>query len=185
MQIEVEKEFKYLVTPGQFKTLLSKCNSKYHFIDEKLQLNYYYDTKDNALNRARTTVRIRQQNENLKLQIKKHNNDGNLTKSDEYSINVEALPYYLRIPNINDSLFLKGVLITERKGFSFLRNSIIYFDINTYLGMIDYEIEIEIDEEDKNEVLRVIKHLKLEHATIKSKSERLFERLEKIMTLSY
>lgn len=178
---ETEKEFKFLVSDEQFKVLLSKCHAKYPFVKHKLQANYYYDTEDNALNKAKTTVRIRQQHSDMKLQIKKHRELNNgLSTSDEYSGKIDTLPSALKIPDVPESLHLKGVLVTERKIFSFGKNSIICFDGNMYLGICDYEVEIEVDEADKDEVLMTIDYLGLIYTPAVSKSERFFKRLELI-----
>ena len=178
---EIEKEYKYLVSAEQFQVLLSKCNEKYPFFKHKLQVNYYYDTEDNALNSAKTTVRIRQHHSDMKLQIKKHKECNNgLSTSDEYSGKIDTLPSAFKIPGVFSSLYLKGVLVTERKTFSFGKNSSICFDGNMYLGVCDYEIEIEVDEADKGSVLTVVEYLALTQKSIASKSERFFERLEAI-----
>lgn len=176
---ETEKEFKYLVNADQFQELLSKCKEEYPFIKHKLQANYYYDTDENALNKSRTTVRIRQQHSDMKLQIKRHrkNKDG-LATSDEYSGQIDTLPSTLKIPDVYDILILKGVLITERTMFSFGKNSTICFDSNMYLGICDYEIEIEVDDGDINLARMAIEDLGLTSKLFLSKSERFFRRLE-------
>ena len=178
---ETEKEFKFLVSDEQFKVLLSKCNAKFHFVKHKLQANYYYDTDENALNKSRITVRIRQQHSDMKLQIKRHrkNKDG-LATSEEYSRKIDTLPSILKIPDISSRLYLKGVLITERKVFSFGENSIICFDGNMYLGVCDFEVEIEVDEADEDKALTVIEYFGLIQKPIVSKSERFFKRLEEM-----
>lgn len=179
MLLEIEKEYKYLVSAEQYQELLSKCTVKYPLVKRKLQVNYYYDTEDNALNKAKTTVRIRQHHSDMKLQIKRHGELINgLSTSKEYSEKIDTLPSDLKIPDVSDSLQLKGVLITERKTFSFGQNSIICFDGNMYLGICDYEIEIEVNEADKDEVLTVIEQLGLTQKPILSKSERFIKRLE-------
>lgn len=176
---KTEKEFKFLVSAEQFQAVLSKCNAKYTFVKHKLQANYYYDTKDNALNKAKTTIRIRQQYSDMELQIKKHRGKKNgLATSDEYIGKIETLPVVLKIPDVHDSLNLKGVLITERRSYSFGENSIICFDGNTYLGVCDYEVEIEVDECDMDSAFEMIEDLGLNSKTNVSKSERFFERLE-------
>ena len=178
---ETEKEFKYLVNAELFQALLSKCNEEYPFIKQKLQANYYYDTEDNSLNKSRTTVRIRQQQSDMKLQIKRHreNKDG-LATSDEYSGQIDTLPSTLKIPDVYDVLIIKGVLVTARTMFSFGKNSTICFDSNMYLGICDYELEIEVDDADVNLALMAIEDLGLNSKSFLSKSERFFERLEEI-----
>ena len=102
---EVETEYKYLISNEHFQKLLSKCDEKYNFLEHKLQANYYYDTEDNALNRSKTTVRIRQNHNKMKLQIKKHRTEnGALSVSDEYSGSVDELPSALRIPDVQETI---------------------------------------------------------------------------------
>lgn len=176
---ETEKEFKYVVSAELFQTFLSKCNEEYQFVKHKLQANYYYDTDKDALNKLRTTVRIRQQHSDMKLQIKRHreNKDG-LATSDEYSGQIDTLPFTLKIPDVYDVLILKGVLITDRRMFSFGENSTICFDSNMYLGTCDYEIEVEVDDVDINLARMLIEDLGLNSESFLSKSERFFGRLE-------
>lgn len=182
---KTEKEYKYLVGVEQFQVLLTECNKKYSFVSNKLQANYYYDTEENILNDAKTTVRIRQHDSDMKLQIKKHRevNEG-LHISDESCTKIDTLPYKLKISDISDGLFLKGVLITERQIFKLGTKSRICFDKNIYLGFCDYEIELEIDEIDKDIALNVIENFGLMDATKESKSSRFFERLKVLETQS-
>lgn len=176
---EIETEYKYLLSVEQFQDVLSKCKMKFLFSEHKLQVNYYYDTDDNTLNSEKITIRIRQQHSDMKLQIKKHGEfDNGLSTSDEYSEKIDTLPSFMRIPDISDNVFLKGALVTERQAFSFGKNSNICFDENMYLGICDYEVEIEVDERDTEEALFVINYLGLAQKPIKSKSERFFRRLE-------
>ena len=62
--------------------------------------------------------------------------------------------------------------------FFFGRNSSIGFDENMYLGICDYEVEIEVDERDTEDALFIINYLGLAQKPIESKSERFFRRLE-------
>ena len=178
---EIETEYKYLLNVEQFQDVLAKCKMKFSFSEHKLQVNYYYDTDENTLNSEKITVRIRQQHSDMKLQIKKHREfDNGLSTSDEYSEKIDTLPSFMRIPDISDNVFLKGALVTERQVFSFGKNSNICFDENMYLGICDYEVEIEVDERDTAEALFVINYIGLAQKPIESKSERFFRRLEAI-----
>ena len=95
-----------------------------------------------------------------------------------YSGSVDELSSALRIPDVQETVTLKGVLITERKIYTFGENSTICFDGNMYLGVCDYEIEIEVGETDRQKALSVIEFLGLMQMPIMSKSERFFRRLE-------
>ena len=176
---EIETEYKCLLSVEQFQEVLSKCKMKLSFSEHKLQANYYYDTDDNTLNSEKITVRIRQQHSDMKLQIKKHGEFNNgLSTSDEYSGKIDILPSVMKIPDISENVILKGVLVTERQVFSFGINSSICFDGNMYLGICDYEVEIEVDERDTEDALSIINYLGLIQKPIESKSERFFRRLE-------
>ena len=152
---------------------------KFSFSEHKLQANYYYDTDANTLNSEKITIRIRQQHSEMKLQIKKHKEFNNgLSTSDEYSGKIDILPYVMKIPDIPDKVILKGALVTERQVFSFGKNSNICFDENMYLGICDYEVEIEVDERDTEDALSIINYLGLVQKPSESKSERFFRKLE-------
>ena len=115
----------------------------------------------------------------MKLQIKKHKEFNNgLSTSDEYSGKIDILPYVMKIPDIPDKVILKGALVTERQVFSFGKNSNICFDENMYLGICDYEVEIEVDERDTEDALSIINYLGLVQKPSESKSERFFRKLE-------
>ena len=115
----------------------------------------------------------------MKLQIKKHKEFNNgLSKSEEYSGKIDILPYVMKIPDIPDKVILKGALVTERQVFSFGKNSNICFDENMYLGICDYEVEIEVDERDTEDALSIINYLGLVQKPSESKSERFFRKLE-------
>lgn len=48
---------------------------------------------------------------------------------------MDELSSALRIPDVQETVTLKGVLITERKIYTFGENSTICFDENMYLGV--------------------------------------------------
>ena len=160
MQPTVETEYKYLINEERFMELLEKCNKRYSFSERKMQANYYYDTDSNVLNKSNTTVRIRQQHNKMKLQVKHHRAvKDSMALSDEHGRDVDKLPLAMRISEVNDTISLKGVLVTERTIYSFGENSTVCFDVNMYLGVCDYEIEVEFGENDNKEALSVIAYL--------------------------
>ena len=181
MQPTVETEYKYLINEERFMELLEKCNKRYSISERKMQANYYYDTDSNVLNKSNTTVRIRQQHNKMKLQVKHHRAvKDSMALSDEHGRDVDKLPLAMRISEVNDTISLKGVLVTERTIYSFGENSTVCFDVNMYLGVCDYEIEVEFGENDNKEALSVIAYLGLEYRPVMNKSARFFERLEAI-----
>lgn len=181
MQPTVEMEYKYLISEERFIELLEKCSKRYSFSECKMQINYYYDTDSYTLNKSNTTIRIRQQHNKMKLQVKNHRAvKGPMALSDEHRRSVDELPLAIRISEVNDTIFLKGVLVTERTVYFFGENSTVCFDVNMYLGVCDYEIEVEFGENDNKEALSVIAYLGLEYTPVMNKSARFFERLETI-----
>ena len=150
MQRETETEYKFLVSKEQFDKYFSLFVKKYGKATTKLQINYYYDTEDNMLNKNDVTVRIRQERGKLKWQVKKHSEkSGALFSSDEYSGSIEELPRFLRVDGVKEELLLKGSLVTERRVINFGAGGNLCFDISMYLGVIDYEIEVEYPDQDK------------------------------------
>lgn len=150
MKMETETEYKFLVSEEQFNKYFEFFVEKYGKAVTKLQVNYYYDTEDNMLNKNDVTVRIRQERGKLKWQVKKHSEKcGALFSSDEYSGSIEELPRFLRVDGVKKELLLKGSLMTERRVINFGAGGNLCFDISMYLGVIDYEIEVEYPVQDK------------------------------------
>jgi uncharacterized protein YjbK len=144
-------------------------------------VNYYYDTEDNMLNSNDVTVRIRQERDKLNWQIKKHSEKyGALFSSDEYSGSIEELPGFFMIDGVNEKLQLKGSSVTERRIINFGVSGKLCFDINMYLGVIDYEIEVEYSDQDRSigdAIAAVIDSMK---AMTITKSNRFFKKWEEI-----
>lgn len=176
---EVEREYKFLVSEEQF------LNVKNHFSKQiatnKIHTNYYYDTKDNYFNSIKHTIRIRQIEDKLKLQLKNHKKyiDG-YCFSEEKTIEINDIPITLNNEFLNVDVCLKGSLITVRDKFSFGKNSIVCFDENYYLGKCDFEVEIEFSQDDFVLVNEFIDKFGLQIKESMSKSERFFERWEDI-----
>ena len=151
MQKETETEYKFLVSKEQFEKYFALLVKKYGKATTKLQINYYYDTEDNTLNKNDVTVRVRQENDRIKWQIKRHTAKyGALFSSDEYCGSLDFLPGIIKFDEIEEELILKGSLITERRTINFGTGGKLCFDFNMYLGAYDYEIEVEYSEQNKS-----------------------------------
>lgn len=166
----IEKEIKKMCSFEEFRTykiLLEKstriCNS-----ENRLQINYYYDTFDYFLNKNHETLRVRQKDNHIKLQYKYNKRCENMSQiSQEFEMNLEKFPIAISsqilpklYPDISDmEYFFVGVLVTERKNYSF-KSAIISFDTNYYLGLCDYEIEIEY--QDYNDALEIVSLLNID-----------------------
>lgn len=149
-----------------------------------IQKNYYYDSDDLKMNAQGITCRIREKNGKYKATIKAHKQ-----ANEECSIEKtkEALNQY------DDSLFsalhlkLQGSLITERVIIFSDDRCEVDLDKNIYLGITDYEMEVEYspkyEEYAKNliyQYMNKIYPLKpwthiLSRNISKSKSQRFFE----------
>ena len=182
MQVDTETEYKFLVSEEQFNRYFVLFAKQYGKVTTKLQVNYYYDNEDNILNKNGVTVRIRQECDKLKWEIKQHSGKcGVLFTSDEYSGSIEKLPRSLMVDGLNEELLLKGSLVTERRVIDFGVGGKLCFDISTYLGVIDYEIEVEYPEQDKSigDAIAVVIDSNM-RVTGGTKSDRFFKKWEEI-----
>ena len=74
-----------------------------------------------------------------------------------------------------------SLYITERKVYSFEKGINIAFDINYYLGVCDYELEIEFEYSEKETAIQLMKKLSLKSSRpIDNKSTRFLKRLNRL-----
>ncbi len=178
---EIEEEYKFIVSKEEFFNIKAQALCTSPRSKEKVQVNYYFDTEDNYYNSIGQTIRVRQIENELKLQIKKHrNNCENYNISDEKTLKLETFPTILHNEHLNSAVYLKGSLVTIRAEFPLGKSSKICFDNNLYLGICDFEIEIEFSQEDIAIVNGFINENGLVTGKNMSKSERFFERLESV-----
>lgn len=183
MQKKTETEYKFLVSKEQFEKYFALLTKKYGKVTTKLQINYYYDTEGNILNKNDVTVRVRQENDQLKWQIKRHTAKyGVLFSSDEYCGSLDFLPGNIKFNEIKENLILKGSLITERRTINFGAGGKLCFDFNMYLGAYDYEIEVEYSERDESsgEAIAAIFDTNKTATCGVTKSNRFFKKWEEI-----
>lgn len=118
-------------------------------IQRGVQINFYYDDKEQSFYKSGTTIRIRQKETGLALQIKKKNFYGE-HKNFEDSQKIDSIPKSLIIEN--KTVFLQGSLTTDRTRHTFKNGVRVDIDVNFYNGISDYEVEIELPENfDKTE----------------------------------
>lgn len=142
-------------------------------------VNYYYDTSYQEFHRKGITCRIRQKNGSLKGTIKTHLRDQK-DESREESFAVEVLPYRFTVST--KTVYLQGSLYTRRLEVAPMPGIRMMLDQNWYLGVCDFELEIEYlptCSAEAEGVLGTIMHL-LHHTTKEterlSKSQRFFRR---------
>lgn len=172
-QITQEIELKYMLTYKRFTELKEKLKKEYP--DESVfQINYYYDTEDFFVAKTHNTLRIRQYEEKLTLQYK-HNKTKtmNIRICDEYEREITKLPKSIDLDG--KTCLLLGSLITERHLFWIDKKTNVSMDKNYYLGILDYEMEIEFEE-----IPQLSSILNLEDAEVseKGKYHRFLEEYE-------
>ena len=169
----IEMEYKAVVDKDRFDELRNMLQAECGQPMQILQVNYYYDDENNTLNNHNITLRVRQADGVLTLQRKIHCAEKELfVISDENESVLRSLPKMIR-----GKYTLKGSLITQRLRFT-LDSLCVDFDANYYLGVCDYEIELEFDESAAEQAQRYISLLGAGGALHKrGKSLRFFERL--------
>ena len=152
--LNIEYEKKKLLTKNEYDELFHKL-SKIVLGKSFIQINYYYDTDSLCFSKRNETVRIRMRDEKLTFEYKLHKQQINNTKvSKEIIESTKFFPKTISINNIKLSLI--GNMTTYRTNFQ-LDNALVSLDVNYYLGKIDYEIEVEADNE--NSILHSAIHI--------------------------
>ena len=111
------------------------------------QENHYYDTKDLALKHSSRTLRVRKIGSALTREYK-HGKTvvGDIRICTEDNIPIDTIPSLIRgseIGESEDTVYLPlGVLTTERTEYM-IDGASVALDKSTYLGIVDYEIEVE------------------------------------------
>ncbi len=146
-----EFEKKLLLTQREYD-ILNSLSGKYS--EPFTQVNYYFDTDDFSMNKKGITCRIRLKDGTYTPTIKKHNNkliycslESNLEKKQR--LDTEAFTFL--------GASLQGDLITERTILYKDSCFEIVIDRNSYLGVTDYELEVEYVEEYHNWIDRLVK----------------------------
>lgn len=169
----IESEVKFLIKRYDFNQLKKYLNEMNYFLYVKAHINYYIDSKDFCLNNNGISVRLRVNEENkyeftikTKLKISQEyihikNEFTEVISQDEYIYVLENNRLNLRLSNylksiiksytdstINiEKLTIIGHLKTVRSYYQ-IDNKFVEFvlDESEYLGMKDYEVEIETED---------------------------------------
>jgi len=145
-----ETEYKFLVDREKFYEILNLMKDLYTDAvhKDKVQINYYYDTDDNYLLLNHTTLRIRQTENSLRLELKEAqpltNND--FQTCTETAQDIDSLKSDITLETGKFAWIpfsLQGSLVTRRISICPSDSLSIDFDVNFYLGKTDYEIEME------------------------------------------
>lgn len=189
---EIERERKYLLDAREYFALKKAYAKKSDVI---LQKNYYYDTKDFEFGKRGITCRIREKDGKFVATVKTHSGRGDGI-SYEHSCAVSD-EYDGSFFDARTSLW--GVLVTERIILFADRFVEVVLDRNSYLGTVDYELEIEAAPEGEVRAEKLAGEIYaflcaadkdgrrccgMSHVNTVSKSERFFERLKKLMLMN-
>ncbi|MGN1081648.1 MAG: CYTH domain-containing protein, partial [Acutalibacteraceae bacterium] len=155
--------------------------------------NHYYDTDNLEMNRAGITCRIRETDGRFKAVIKTHKTDGGeCSREDSFPADGAGNAITVNGRSYN----YKGTLITFRKIKKYNEKISLMLDKNEYLGVTDYELEIEYCRGCKSsaeDLLGKISELLKKHGALQSglppgeraysavsKSSRFFERYKSL-----
>lgn len=181
----VELEKKFMLSKEEFDCLISHFGRR---MSVAQQINYYFDTDDFSMNRQNITCRIRLKDGKYKGTVKQHITNTNRS----IETDVEETRDVYNNAFIDMGLKLQGQLITKRHIIS--KNSVceIALDKNEYLGFVDYELEIEYDNDHEQEASKALqsiievlmnndpeltlKNIALRSSNLPSKSKRFFWR---------
>lgn len=170
-----EREYKFLVDQHRLTEIYHAARKQSGQPVVTTQINYYFDDAQNSLNRRGITLRIRQKGHRLMLQYKEHDScEAHLTVSQETEKELYQLP-----PVIDRLYTLKGLLVTQRQRFMLQPGLSLDLDTNYYLGICDYEIELEFSSGQAHRAKAWMESLGLHLQPIsQSKSSRFFTQLE-------
>lgn len=144
----LEKEYKQLISKQTYLNL----SNIFEWDNKITQTNYYYMDKDAVLLDNKITVRIREIDNLLKLQIKVPQNiNRGLHEKIEYEKVVSDIPNELDNLFVNNciqknlsKLELIGKMTTHRNILQY-KDDLICLDRSIFLGKTDYEIEVEVN----------------------------------------
>lgn len=132
----LEQEVKMLLSSCEYNLLVCRFSDTVSI----RQVNYYFDTYDYKWHRNRVTCRIREKAGNFEATIKSHVNKS-VGVSIERSQQVQDECDTSFFEDVN--ICYQGKLVTERLCIMLADDIEVAIDRNVYLGMVDYEIEIE------------------------------------------
>ena len=143
----IEKELKILLTKEQFVCLVKQ----FEWDQIRTQVNYYYTDNNNYIKNSGITIRVRECNNTIALQLKVPvSEQGAIHMKQEIETFINEIPQKIdgdflsklcsvSLPDVS----LAGFMVTERYIYKWSNDIEICLDKNKYLDVEDYEIEIE------------------------------------------
>lgn len=133
----LEFEKKFMLSPEEYRILYQAFDAPVH-----TQTNFYYDTQNLFYNSQGITCRIRAKGGRYKATIKEHRLHTSLCSEERVMVVKDEYDTSL-FTGMN--LLLQGKLQTVRKTVNMPGGVCLALDRNLYLGMVDYELEMEYD----------------------------------------
>ena len=149
----LEYEKKIMLTKEEYTSIITLMR-KYKPV--VYHTNYYFDDDNFSMNKKRITCRIRAKDGKFKSTIKIHgmqNSDCNI-EQDLFEKTEFDCTFFKAL-----GLQLQGELTTER--IIVYKDSCfeIVMDRNTYLGQLDYELEVEYRKESEDKIQSILKNI--------------------------
>lgn len=161
----LETELKAMLTLDEYNTI----KNMFDWDSSKEQINSYYTDANGALKSNGITMRIRTKDGVNKIQIKKHLEKKSalqVSEETEYEIdsvceNFTSLEVF-KMTGVSADVSLLGSLVTLRNSHIFCEGVEICLDKSRYLGVTDYEIEIEYTKEIPKQLLNMLSDIGIE-----------------------
>ncbi len=180
MNEHLEIEFKTLISKEKYQSLMKEFNL---FDKTYEQTNYYFDTLKRNLKEKKTVLRIRKK-EQYKLTKKEKVSTGNqetsLYLTDFDAQNMIENGFDASIIGEPYNVELQTSLKTLRAKTPY-KDGMLFFDKSEYSNNIDYEIEFEVNDFKKGEIIwrEFLKEYNIEQKSVISKSQRAFNAKDK------
>ena len=180
-----EKEYKCLIDEKAY----NRAEKAYLWDSVKNQTNHYYAAQTDCLAENRIPVRIREKDGTYKIQVKRHiNKKSALHISDEREFPTDGAPSVIdtekayEITGLETGALKKiGALTTLRHSFMWDEYTEICLDKSTYLDRVDYEIEVEYQNEMPERLISELKELGVDfQKPVTGKYSRFVNRLNEI-----
>lgn len=184
----IEQEYKIILDYEQYH----KLKKILPFSEERVQKNYYYDTKDFHFSDRGITIRIRSIDGLLpKLQIKQplESKQYGVKCNKEYEKVISTIVDSIEIDtlaevmggnfNLEYSKVINLGYLTTTRVICNIKNCEIALDKNEYLNKVDYELEIEFDK-DNQSALEILEYLGIKtQDSILGKNKRFVRELKR------
>ena len=181
--IEFEQEMKILTSKDEFYRIFNKFSKG----NQVLQKNHYFDN-DNTLHDSHKTLRIREKSKKYTVTLKEKKSDvKELSTEKSENISKEEFEKILNNKKLKVEDYLKNTITGEYEYLGYLetlreevpyKNVLLVFDISSYFGKTDFEIEMEGKQNDLIQVYDSFDMEKFEESG-KTKQTRFLEEYER------